>query len=312
MGRLNSGKLVIVSVFSIATVLISAYYFLTSNDSPITIQRPTHFGSPIDTGRVTVQGASLGRQLFNDALLSKQQKVSCASCHQQTASYADQGRKLSIGDQGMFTKRNAPVLINMIWKNHFFADGRASRLEETVINAINDTLELNSNLTLILDRVKQHPVYSKKIKSIFKTEEINEIHIVNVLVQYLRTLNSWDSKYDRMLQGSSIFTKNERAGLMLFEKECASCHVPPFFHSTEAAIDGNSYKLLSPSLRNIDHSAPYMQDGRFKNLDSLLLLHPFEFPQAVQKRKLNEEERKSIIIFLKTLSDEHFLNPNSY
>lgn len=312
MGRLNSGKLVIVSVFSIAIVLIGSYYFLTSNDSSITIQSPAHFGSPIDTGNVTVLGASLGKQLFNDVLLSRHQKISCASCHQQGVSYADQGKKFSLGDQGLPTKRNAPVLVNMIWKKQFFADGRAYHLEETVINAIHDTLELNSNITLILKRLQQHPVYRKKFRSLFQTEEIKEAHIIDVLVQYLRTLNSWDSKYDRMLKGSSIYTDSERRGLLLFERECASCHVPPLFHSTEAATDKNSYKLWSPSLRNINHSAPYMQDGRFDSLDSLLQLHPFEFHQAAQKRKLNQQERKSIVIFLNTLTDEQFLNPNSY
>ncbi|MFD2553606.1 cytochrome-c peroxidase [Sphingobacterium tabacisoli] len=312
MHKSNSGKLVIVSVFFVAAILIIAYQFLVNNDSPINIDSPAHFGTPINQDDITVQGASLGRQLFNDVLLSRHQQISCASCHQQTASYADLGKRFSIGDRGLPTTRNAPVLINLIWKSHYFADGRADQLEETIYNAIRDTLELNSNIDLILERVRQHPIYSKKLKTIFQVKEIEKEHVIDVLTQYLRTLNSWDSRYDRMLRGDLVFTAEEKQGQMLFESECASCHIAPFFHSNTTMVSLLNQKLQSPSLRNIHASAPYMHDGRFDGLDSLLLQHPEEFPQTFRKRALNQQERKSIITFLKTLSDEQFLNPNSY
>ncbi len=312
MRKSNSGKLVIVSVFFVAAILIVGYQFLVNNDSPINIDSPAHFGTPVNSGTVTVQGASIGRQLFNDVLLSRHQQISCASCHQQTASYAEQGKRFSIGDRGLPTTRNAPVLINLIWKSHYFADGRADRLEETIYNAIRDTLELNSDIDLILERIRQHPVYSKKLKKTFQVKEIEKEHVINVLTQYLRTLNSWDSRYDRMLRGDLVFTAEEKQGQMLFESECTSCHIAPFFHSNTPVISLQNQLYQSPSLRNIHASAPYMHDGRFDGLDSLLLQHPEEFPQTFQKRTLNQQERKSIITFLKTLSDEQFLNPNSY
>ena len=312
MRKSNSGKLVIISVFSVATVLMAFYYFLTSNDSQINIQAPAHFGVPVDKGSVTVQGASLGRMLFNDPLLSKHQKISCASCHQQTASYADQGKRLSIGDRGLPTHRNAPALVNMIWKNYFFADGRANRLEETILNAINDTLELNSNIDLIVQRVAQHPIYSKKIKTLFQTQDIKGEQVIDALAQYLRTLNSSDSKYDRMLLGEVLFTDMEKKGQLIFESQCASCHIPPFFHSNVPTYDAQHRKILSPSLRNIHYSAPYMHDGRFDNLDSLLRYHPLEFSKDPQQKNLSKIEIESIHSFLKTLTDKQFLNPNSY
>lgn len=312
MLRSNSGKLVIVSVLIVAVVLIAVYYFLNSNDSQITIQSPSHFDAPLDTGITTVQGASLGRLLFNDPLLSRHQKISCASCHQQTASYADYNKQFSTGDRGLFTKRNAPVLINLIWKSHYFADGRAQRLEQTILNAIKDTLELNSDMDLIVERIRQHPVYNKKLKNIFQVKEVEAHHIVDVMTQYLRTLNSWDSNYDRMRQGTYVFTEPEKQGQLLFEQQCTSCHIPPFFQDSTPILTTDGQKLLSPSLRNIKYSGPYMHDGRFKTLDSLLAQHPYEFPQETHRKKLSPEEHQSILIFLNTLTDEQFSNPNSY
>lgn len=327
--RNRSGKAVILGIIAVVVLLLVGRNFLLGHDPNMQVRPPAHFPAAIDTGAISVQGATLGRLLFNDPILSLGQKISCASCHQQTAAYADFNKVYSAGDNNQLTKRNSPALMNLIWKESFFADGRASRLEETVLNAIQDSLELHSSVALIVNRLNQHEGYSEKFKRYTKKMEIDAHDFVDALVQYLRTLNSWASKYDAVMQQREFFTTEEQKGWLLFQSNCQSCHIPPLFNSKQtyavhtasgkdvgrSLISGqaaDAYAFVAPTLRNIAFSAPYFHNGTAADLKSVLAFHSQKENTTQLQRSLTAQEQKALLVFLETLSDRQFVSSNSY
>ncbi|MFZ4860842.1 cytochrome-c peroxidase [Sphingobacterium sp. Mn56C] len=306
-GRQFSGKYIIVFFFIVVVLLFILRQFLQQSNNAISLNYPAHFSAPQDTTAVTVYGASLGKQLFHDPILSYNKQVSCASCHQQKGGYSDAGNPKSIGDRGVPTLRNSPALVNLSWKKQFFADGRVSSLTGTILNAVQDTLELNSDMGLILKRLNADPAYRSRFEKVYHSADITQAHFLDALTQYLRTLNAWDAKYDRVMLHKEQFTADENKGYLLFQQYCASCHIPPLFHTEQAfahtvtsAPDNKAY--FSPSLRNIMLSAPYLQDGSVPTLEKLLLLHPAS-GMLKDKKGLSTSEIQEVIAFLKTLSD---------
>lgn len=323
------GKLVILSIIGIVVLLLVGRNFLVQNDAVMAPRHPAHFPAALDTAALSVQGATLGRLLFNDPILSRHQQTACASCHQQEAAYADLKQQFSKGDAGMHTLRNSPALMNLIWKKRFFADGRATKITETIYNAIIDKRELNSEMRLILSRLNAHPVYLEKFQRLNKREKITTDDVIEVIAQYLRTLNSSNSKYDAVLQNSAMFTAQEAHGWKLFQANCQSCHVPPLFdmqqaHFVNSAKDEDlgaylftnnehdKFAFYAPSLRNIQYSAPYFHDGRFSKLADLLAFHTALENTPQLQRSLNPEERQALQSFLNSLSDSQFVSSQSY
>lgn len=327
--RNRFGKLIILGIIGIVVLLLVGRNFLLQHDPSMGIRYPEQFPAPIDTTSVTVQGATLGRLLFNDPILSRHQETACASCHQQAAAYADLQQPLSTGDAGQETVRNSPALMNLIWKKKFFADGRATRISETVYNAIIDKRELNSDMRLILARLNAHPIYLEKFQRLNNTEKITTDNVLDVLSQYLRTLNSSNSKYDAFVQNKALFTTEEAQGWKLFQANCQSCHVPPLFdmpqaHNVNSGLgndlgaylftnqDRDKHAFYAGSLRNIIYSAPYFHDGRFATLDDLLAFHTQVENTNQLQHSLSRQEQKAVISFLNSLSDSQFISSQSY
>lgn len=325
----RSGKAVILGIIAVVVLLLVGRNFLLGHDPNIQVRPPEHFPAAIDRGIISVQGATLGRLLFNDPILSLGQKISCASCHQQTAAYADFNKVYSSGDNYQLTKRNSPALMNLLWKESFFADGRATKLSETVLNAIKDSLELHSDMALILSRLNQDEGYADKFKRYTHKAQIEEHDFVDALVQYLRTLNSWTSKYDAVMQQREQFTAAEQKGWLLFQANCQSCHIPPLFSSKAtyavnsavgkdlgrsliSALAADDYAFVVPTVRNIEFSAPYFHNGVHADLKSVLSFHTKKENTAQLQRSLTDREQQELLTFLKTLSDRQFVASNSY
>lgn len=304
--------------FLLLILLLLGREFLVAQNPELPTQPPAHFPSYVDTTVGSVQGATLGRMLFNDPLLSRHQQISCASCHQQSSSYADASKQFSEGDLHRKTLRNAPALINLRWKQYFFADGRANSLAATIHNAVLDTNELNSNWPLIVERMAAHPVYTTKFQRLYADGQINEERIVQVLTQYLQTLNSWRSTYDEVMLGRQQFNAAEKLGWNLFQQECQSCHVPPLFHGAapitrvESADQSTPTPWRSvPTLRNIRYTAPYYYDGSVQTLEELLQTHVLKTGHG-QGQQRSGQDVAALKAFLHSLSDAAFINSNSY
>jgi cytochrome c peroxidase len=271
------------------------------NPDPYPLSYPPNFGNrftiPVDNP-TTRQGVYLGRMLFYEIRLSANNKMSCASCHEQKLAFTD-GRPVSLGVDNTFTKRSSMSLANLLWVRNLFWDGRSSSLEEQAAFPLTDPHEMGQPMAISVQKLKQIKVYPQLFEAAFGTNQISEQGIQKALAQFQRTLISADSKYDRYLSGAYDPTREELTGMRLFMQSpspennvrganCGHCHggsktFKELFHNngldsvfsdlgrqnfTNASGDQGRFRV--PTLRNIALTAPYMHDGRFRTLEEVL------------------------------------------
>ncbi|NBV20972.1 MAG: cytochrome C peroxidase [Proteobacteria bacterium] len=248
---------------------------------------------------LTMEGVALGRRLFNDPLLSRGGKQSCASCHQMQAGTVDAGKAFSVGVDGQPGKRNAMPLYNLAWKSEFFWDGRAKSLRQQALMPIQDELEMHETLANVVGKLKAAggaESYHEVFAWAFGSSDITAERVGLALEQFLLTLTSHDAKFDRVMRREALFTAEEQRGFELFHTEhdprrglfgadCFHCHGGPLFQNVAFANNGLDHeprdlgrylatgregdrgKFAVPSLRNVELTAPYMHDGRFATLE---------------------------------------------
>lgn len=298
---------------------------------------------------LTEEGIALGRKLFYDPILSKYEAQACGDCHVQSVSFVDDGRKFSLGVEGLPGKRNAMPLFNLLWGKQFFWDGRAASMHEQALKPIQDPLEMNETLANVETKLKASVSYPQLFKKAFGTEEITSAKVGLALEQFMATMISANAKVDKVLQGLAQFTESEDRGRALFMTEfnptagkrgadCFHCHGAPMFSNfqfmnngldaeqdfkdlgrfnvTNNPLDRAAFK--TPSLRNIELTAPYMHDGRFATLEEVMEHYstgvknsPSLDPNmhALRNgRNLTTQEKADLIAFLKTLTDTTFVN----
>ncbi|SMD36814.1 cytochrome c peroxidase [Reichenbachiella faecimaris] len=268
----------------------------SNSTNKLQINSPSHFPKPIPSpnrNELTQEGIALGRRLFFDTTLSANNQISCASCHQPELAFSD-NKPFSSGHSGRFLKRNTPPLFNMAWAESFFWDGGVKNLESLSFAALSSPDEMGVDLEELCLGLNQDKTYTSAFKQAFDVDSISSAYISRALAQYMRTLVSYDSRYDSVQLGLSQFSDRQLHGHNVFVKNCASCHPPPLFtdngfhHNgisqkytahhlylttgrfriTRDSIDLGKYK--TPSLRNLSRTAPYMHDGRFEDLDEVL------------------------------------------
>lgn len=300
---------------------------------------------------MTVEGIALGRRLFYDPILSSNGKMACATCHQQEKAFTD-GTAFSLGVLGMPGKRSAMSITNMAFNiNGFFWDGRAASLEDQVLFPVEDHLEMNEDWSNVEKKLRQHsdyPTLFRKAFGIGKKSELTKDLVVKAIAQFERTLISANSRFDRIVWKNEGFLEdNEERGRRLFFFEpgdvnhpgCSHCHFDPLYTDNNyqnngldsvanlesfkdlgrGAITKNRYdngKFRVPTLRNIELTAPYMHDGRFKTLEEVLDNyskggHNIENENVnIAAFPLTEQNKQDMIAFLKTLTDTSFIqNP---
>lgn len=268
---------------------------------PYPLEYPANFGGRFtipEDNPTTKQGVYLGRLLFYEGRLSKDNTFSCANCHQQQLAFTD-GKATSEGVDGFPTRRSAMSLANLLWVRNLFWDGRARSLEEQAIVPLTDPHEMGQSLDVSAEKLRQTALYPELFAEAFGSPGITGDRIVKAIAQFERTLISADAPYDRYLQGSYQPTEQEKRGMALFmttpspEKNirganCGHCHGTPkifkeLFHNngldslpndegrmdfTGQDIDRGRFRV--PTLRNIALTAPYMHDGRFSSLQEVL------------------------------------------
>ncbi len=251
---------------------------------------------------LTVQGVKLGRTLFYEKMLSRDGSQSCASCHRQQHAFSDT-LKFSLGVKGLPGKRQAMGIFNMAWHdNEFFWDGRAHLLRDQSILPIQDALEMDETLENVVAKLEGSEAYRNQFFRTFGSSEITSEKISLALEQFMNSILSVDSKYDRFLRGQTTLSESEERGRALFFTEfnpgfpdmsgadCAHCHAGKTFENdlymnngldsdaaradsgrakaTFLAKDLGKFKVTS--LRNIAVTPPYMHDGRFTTLEEVV------------------------------------------
>ncbi len=309
---------------------------------------------------LTQEGVALGRMLFYDPILSGDSTQACASCHMQAFAFTDSAR-FSLGIRGTRGSRNAMQVINAAWGEKFFWDGRAKSLEDQALQPVENPLEMAAQWPDVIARLRRHPTYPDLFYRAFGTRDITPELVSRAIAQFERTLISFNARYDRYRRGEITLTPQEQLGERLFFSEplidplgvklvaggdCFHCHggdlfTDNLFHNNAldsaatvedfpdpglGAITGKPEdfgKFKTPTLRNVEVTAPYMHDGRFRTLEEVIRDHyntggkwsPTVDPlmKFVGKGglKLDDTEIQALVAFLKTLTDTSFLhNPH--
>ena len=274
--------------------------------TPYEIENPSHFPKMVipDDNPMTYEGIELGRKLFYDRMLSLDNSISCASCHDQQYAFTDP-KQFSEGVNKTLGDRNSMALINLGYQNFFFWDGRAKTLEEQILGPVPNPVEMHLEWDEAVKRIKDKKEYKDAFRQVFQTKEITKELVAKAIAQFLRTLISSTSKYDVMYKVENSVTltvkeeliwaevtPQEKAGYDLFKSlngaDCFHCHNGPMMQVqkysnngldanpsdlgrekvTGSSADRGKFKV--PTLRNIALTAPYMHDGRFATLDEVI------------------------------------------
>jgi len=235
-------------------------------------------------------------------------------------------------------------LFNLAWKTSFFWDGRAPSLRAQALMPVQDHLEMDEKFENVVAKLEK--TSKADFARAFDSDEITPERIGLAIENYLLTLTSYDSKFDRSMQGKEQLTEEEKRGFELFMTEyeprmsqrgadCFHCHGGPLFTDHQFHNNGLSpvesdtgrhrvtqndrdlYKFSTPSLRNIALTAPYMHDGRFQTLEEVIAhydhnlrrtdtLDPNLAKHPSTGIRLNAADKAALVAFLKTLTDEKF------
>lgn len=279
----------------------------------------------------------LGRALFYDPVLSRNNTISCVSCHSPYNAFAHNDHDLSHGIEDKIGTRNAPALMNLAWSTLFMWDGAINHLDVQSLAPISNPTEMDEKIENVVGKLQQSPLYTKLFYRAFGDSVITGEHTLKAIAQFMLTLQSCQSRYDSVMRHETSFTAQEQNGYRLFRQHCAACHTEPLFTNNGFENNGlpvdstlkdigrmkitrnpsDSLKFKVPTLRNIEFSSPYMHDGRFKRLSDVLKHYsdgiehqPTLSEQFKTPIVLSSNEKVDLTAFLLTLTDKDFLfNP---
>jgi cytochrome c peroxidase len=275
---------------------------------------PQQDNTPADNP-VTNDGATLGRVLFYDKNLSRNNTIACASCHKQELSFSDNAVK-SLGFEGGDTKRHSMPTLNLRFyrSGKMFWDERANTLEDQVLMPLQDATEMGMTLAELQAKLSAISYYPELFRKAFGTKDVSAERISKALGQFLRSIVSYQSKYDKVKQGQDVFTADEQAGEQLFLNAagpgggtCASCHRPPMFITSNPAAPfalpdpndrgiNNENRFKSGTLRNIANTTPLFHNGSVPTLEAMLAGN-------IPAHSIAPPDRVKMLAFLRTLTD---------
>lgn len=274
------------------------------------------------------QQIALGKKLFFDKRLSSDNTISCASCHIPEKAFTN-GLQFGVGVDGQLTDRNVPTVINSRFLKKVMFDGEVENLERQIIVPVQEHKEMNSLMGPLVQELIKDTYYRDAARKLYK-REFDAFVLTRSIATYERSLVRMNSKFDKAEKGQIKLTTSERNGKFLFTTKlhCTTCHPGPHFTTFGVASNGlysdygsdqgrhrvtlkeedrGVFKI--PSLRNCAETAPYMHDGSMKTLEDVIhhyetggKRHPNQHP-VIKPFHLTERERKDLVSFLKTLSD---------
>lgn len=319
--------LVVVGVFGGALAVIRNA--TAGHGAPFVVNTP--LGLPPVTvpgdNPLTVEKVALGKQLFFDPRLSKDNSVSCGSCHMPSNGYGD-GLAASVGIGGQKVSRNSPTIVNSAYWHQLFWDGRAHSLEEQALGPLFNPAEMGlSRHAEIEERLNAIPGYRKQFQKVFQTD-VTTHNIAKAIAAFERTLVAGNAPFDRFKAGDeSALSEQAQRGLKLFlnKAHCSACHVGPSFsdgayHNLGVSINaenpdigrqaehnllGNRGAFKTPSLRDIARSAPYMHDGSIATLEEVVEFYNRggtpndQLDEEIFPLNLTDDEKQDLVTFLK-------------
>jgi cytochrome c peroxidase len=280
---------------------------------------------------------TLGRDLFYDVRLSKDESVSCASCHLPEYAFSDI-LPVSRGVENRPGTRNAPSLANVAYHPYFTREGGVPTLEMQVLVPVQEHNEFDFNILQIAERLSTDEAY-QQLSAAAYGRELDYYVIPRALATFERSMISGNSKYDRHLNGGESLTPQEQMGMDLFfsdKTDCSSCHKGFNFTAYEFKNNGlykeyadpGRYRLTGddkdlalfkvPSLRNVGVTGPYMHDGSMTSLENVVDHYNTGGKDHIHKSdlirplNLSKAETQALVAFLETLTDHTFINNKKF
>ena len=326
---------------------------------------PTSVNTP-DGNRLSVQGVALGRYLFYDIRLgghrAADSMLSCASCHVQAHAFDCGPDNLRLkngrmrGAAGLTTAHAALPLINMAYNTVGFGWNRAleypsANLENLIRQTLLDSAEFAGTAAAIEERIRNIEWYPPLFEAAFGSKAVTLERICFALAQFVRTLVSDNSAFDRFMRGETVLSEEAMRGYVLFTTEegadCFHCHGgvgnvlfsnydvlingldpqddfnDPYDRASVTGLPSDKGAYRIPTLRNIEYTAPYMHDGRFSSLEEVIdqyseNVHHASFISPLMHHvetggvQLTEAEKKCLKAFLLSLSDVDFIHNAMY
>lgn len=307
---------------------------------------------------MSAEKVALGSRLYFDPMLSVDNTVSCATCHDPMKGFAD-GRPVARGVNGAEGTRNSPTTLNAVYNNSQFWDGRARTLEEQALGPMINPIEMAMpSHDAVVARLKGVPEYVDAFEAVFGTRDFTIDEVVKAIAAFERTLLSGNSLFDKFQYGRKfkIWSKSARRGLALFhgEANCQTCHVflgnyatfsDNRFHNLGVGVNEEVLSLVrkveklgdvpkgadplliselgrfmvtkqlsdigafrTPTLRNVELTAPYMHDGSQATLEDVIEFYaeggrknPY-LSKDMKPLELTPVEKADLVEFLKALT----------
>ena len=295
----------------------------------------------------------LGEKIFNDKRLSKDNVMSCATCHDSKKAFTD-GFTVAQSNTGKPLLRNTPTLTYVAYQQSFFYDAIAFSLEGQIKNVVENTQEFHTDLFSIEKAILSDSTYVSAFEKLYDNGVTNR-NILNAITNYERSLGDFSSKFDQNMQGKvANLSASEKNGFNLFmgKAACATCHFPPTFNGTvppkydESELENlgvpknadfehpltdtdlgryylynteeRKYFFKTPTIRNIDLTAPYMHNGVYNTLEEIVTFYNkggglglgLDNPNQTlpeDNLDLTDKEVKDLVNFMKTLTDSAYL-----
>ncbi len=305
-----------------------------------------------EVGKYSLAKQQLGARLFSDKQLSKTNTISCATCHQSDKFFTDGLKKATNFVHGGTLPRNSPTLLYAALQSNQFYDMRSVSLEDQIFDVMRNESEFNLSPDIVFQHIKKDSTYLALFKKAFPTKDsLGSYDIRNAIATYVRSLSPFSSRLDQELSSNKkILTDQELQGFNLFmgKGKCGTCHffplfngtVPPFYSKSESEVIGVpaaaqwsnakidpdlgrygihkieelKYSFKTPTVRNAEHTAPYMHNGVYTSLAEVIRFYEVGGAKGIgislpnqtlpfDNLKLNSEEKEALIAFIKTLSD---------
>ena len=318
---------------------ISLNNVLATSIAVLAISACTHQGASEENATFSREAlVKLGERLFFDRRLSKDEKLSCGSCHVPEFGFTDR-KTLAEGFNGQVLQRHTPHLFNLKYGSSFFWDGRSASLEEQALLPIINKKEMAIGSKELTKRLRQDSDYVTAFNKVFPSSGVTAKNFAKAIAAYERTIVAEDTLFDRNALGDqSVFTESQIRGKKLFfsaKTKCNTCHKGPNFtdgdfHNTGISGDDpgrsgvdrvgnfrmrpypffqtqNAFK--TPGLRNVTLTSPYMHNGIFTTLEEVIDhfnsggdRNSYGLSFDIKPLHLSEQEKSDLVAFLGTLT----------
>ena len=285
---------------------------------------------------LTIEKIKLGRKLFFDERLSVDGTVSCATCHNPLLGFAD-GRSVAVGIEGLEGPRSTPAIINRLFSEGQFWDGRALSLEDQVLGPIENPIEMNNPLENVVKTLNADESIRNEFQKVFGTDVTVE-GLQKAIASFERILLSGESSFDKFMAGDKkALSESARNGFLLFKSEkvnCITCHkgtnfTDELFHNSgvgmdlekpdlgrfvETKNDTDYGRFKTPTLRDIARTSPYMHNGSLRSLREVVDFYNQggikndNLSIHLKPLNLTEQEKENLIEFMRSLTGENPLS----